>query len=59
EAIKDDYSAPKEFLLKVQQLENIEKLVELRQISINASTTKQQPNEPVIKYYYDMMELCH
>ncbi|CAF2814540.1 unnamed protein product [Rotaria sp. Silwood2] len=40
-----DYSTPKEFLLKVQQLENIEKLVELRQISINASTTKQQHND--------------
>ncbi|CAF2952547.1 unnamed protein product [Rotaria sp. Silwood2] len=45
EAIKDDYSTPKEFLVKVQQLENIEKLVELRQTSINDSTTRQQHND--------------
>ncbi|CAF4225300.1 unnamed protein product [Rotaria sordida] len=45
EAIKDDYSTPKEFLLNVQQLENIEKLVELRQISIDDSTTEQQHND--------------
>lgn len=31
EAIKDEYTTPKEFLRKIQQLENLEKLVELRQ----------------------------
>jgi hypothetical protein len=44
EAIKDDYSTPQEFLIKVQHLENIEKLVELRQTAIDDSTTRQQHN---------------
>ena len=41
EAIKDDYSTPKQFLVKVQQLENIEKLVQLRQSSFEVSTMRQ------------------
>ena len=44
EAIKDDYGTPKEFSVKVQQLENIEKLVELRQNSIDDLMTRQQHN---------------
>jgi hypothetical protein len=45
EAIKEDYSTPKQFLIKAQQFENIEKLVELR---IDDSTTRQQCiDEPV------------
>lgn len=45
EAIKEDYFTPKQFLIKVQQLENIEKLVELR---IDDSTTRQQlTDEPI------------
>lgn len=42
EAIKDDYSTPKQFLIKVQQLENIEKLIQLRQTSLEESPTRQQ-----------------
>jgi len=44
EAIKDDYSTPKAFLIKVQHLENLEKLVELRQTSIDDPTPTQQHN---------------
>jgi hypothetical protein len=50
EAIKDDYFTPKEFLIKVQQLENIEKLVELRQTSITDSMTRQPLNHDPSSY---------
>ena len=38
EAIKHDYSTTKKFLEKIQRLENLEKLVELRQNSVDEST---------------------
>jgi hypothetical protein len=50
EAIKDDYFTPKEFLVKVQHLENIEKLVELRQTSITDSMTRQPLNNDPSSY---------
>ncbi|CAF1414737.1 unnamed protein product [Adineta ricciae] len=47
EAIKNDYSTPKEFLNKVQQLENIQKLMEMRQVS------KDQGSYTSSHHYYD------
>jgi hypothetical protein len=41
EAIKYTYTSPKGLLLKVQELENIETLIELRQVSMIYSTHNQ------------------